>query len=307
MKGKRIGVLMGGFGGEREVALASGKAVTEALRRKGYEFVAPIDVGDDLVDRLRDERIEVAFVALHGPVGEDGIVQGVLEFLRIPYTGSGVRASAVAMDKIMSKRIFEIVGIPTAPWEIIERDEPRLPEKIVPPLVVKPSDSGSSLAVTLVIDSEDEKLLEEAIAKALNVSSHVIIEKYVPGSEITVGVLNGEPLGCVEIRPKSGFYDYRNKYTAGCTEYLAPAPISPDKATLVQQIGAAAYRALGCKGAARVDFRLPPQGYPVALEVNTIPGLTSVSLLPKSAAVVGIDFDELIERMLANAGYERSE
>ena len=306
MKGKRVGVLMGGFGGEREVALSSGKAVTEALKRREYDVV-PIDVGDDLVDRLRAERIEVAFIALHGPIGEDGVIQGLLEFLRIPYTGSGVRASAVAMDKVMSKRIFEVVGIPTAPWEIIELDKPCHPRNIEPPLVVKPSGGGSSLAVTLVIDSEDESLIENAVKNAFKVSDQVIIEKYVPGAEITVGVLNGEPLGCVEIRPKSGFYDYKNKYTSGRTEYLAPAPLDPDTTVLVQRLGAAAYHALGCKGAVRVDFRLPPQGYPVALEVNTIPGLTSTSLLPKSAAVVGIDFDELVERMLANAAYERLE
>jgi len=298
VKDKRIGVLMGGFGGEREVSLDSGKAVCEALERRGYN-VTSIDVGADLVERLRDDRIEAAFVALHGPVGEDGVIQGVLEFLQIPYTGSGVLSSSLSMDKITTKRIFEAVGIPTAPWEIIEPDGTRRPEKIKPPLVVKPAEGGSSLAVTIITDSEDEKALERGIERAFEISEKVIVEKYVPGSEITVGVLDGAALGCVEIRPKEGFYDYEHKYTAGCTEYIAPAPIDEEMSELVRRIAADCYNALRCRGAARADFRLPPQGGPVALEVNTIPGLTSVSLLPKSASVMGIEFDELVERMLA--------
>jgi len=304
VKSKRVGVLMGGFGGEREVSLDSGKCVCEALESRGYD-VTSIDVGDDLIEQLREYRVEVAFVALHGPVGEDGIIQGVLEFLRIPYTGSGVPGSSLSMDKITSKRIFEAVGIPTAPWEIIDRQGPRRPEKIESPLVVKPSRGGSSLAVTIVGDQEGDVTLEEAVENALEVDERAIIEKYVPGSEITVGVLDGEPLGCIEIKPKEGFYDYKHKYTAGYTEYIVPAPISPETTVLVQQLGANMYNALGCRGAARADFRLTEPSGPVALEVNTIPGLTSTSLLPKSAEVVGMDFEELVERMLANAKCER--
>jgi len=305
MKDKKIGVLMGGFGGEREVSLNSGRAVLEALERSGYDVVG-IDVGDDLVDKLRESRIEVAFVALHGHVGEDGIVQGLLEFMRIPYTGSGVLSSAVSMDKITTKRIFERGGIPTAQWEIVERDGDKKLRKIEPPMVVKPSAAGSSLAVTILTDPGSDEI-EEAIEKALEVDEKVIVEKYIPGAEITVGVLNGEPLGCVEIRPKEGFYDYEHKYTSGCAEYLAPAPLDEKTTSLIRRLGADACKVLGCRGAARADFRLPPQAGPVALEVNTIPGLTSTSLLPKSAKVMGMDFEELVERMLANAACERKD
>lgn len=305
MKDKLIGVLMGGFGGEREVSLRSGSAVMDALGRRNYKCVA-VDVGDDLIERLRAERVEVAFIALHGAIGEDGIVQGALEFLRIPYTGSGVLSSAISMDKITTKRIFESIGIPTAQWEVIDPKGSRMPEKITPPLVIKPASGGSSLAVSIIPDDEGDRI-KKAVDLALEVDNRVIVEKYIPGAEITVGVLDGEALGCVEIRPKEGFYDYRNKYTAGGAEYIAPAPINENTTELIRHLGVTVYEALCCRGAARVDFRLPPQGGPVVLELNTIPGLTSTSLLPKSAKAVGMDFDTLIEKMLAGAVYDRKQ
>lgn len=305
MKNRKTAVLMGGFGGEREISLKSGKAVLEALKNRGYNAIG-IDVGDYLIDRLKEEKVETAFIALHGPVGEDGTVQAVLEFLRIPYTGSGVAASSAAMDKVISKRVFEAVGIPTAQWELIERDEP-FPKTVTRPMVIKPANGGSSLAVTIIAEDSAEAQIREAVSRAFEVCDSAIAETYIPGREITVGVLDGEPLGCVEIRPKEGFYDYEHKYTPGCSDYLAPAPLDENAASLIRSLGGKVYKALGCRGAARVDFRLPPDGGPVVLELNTIPGLTEVSLLPKSAAVVGIEFGELIERMLLNATCERKD
>lgn len=303
LRNKRIGVLMGGFGSEREVSLKSGSAVIDSLRASGYKTVA-IDVGDDLIEWLREERVEAAFIALHGPVGEDGIVQGVLEFLRIPYTGSGVLGSAFAMDKRMAKRAFEAQGIPTAKWESLHRNATKTPLSIKPPLVVKPSRQGSTVGIS-IINTDDHDKIEDALNLAFSLDEWVLVEEFIPGAEITVGVLDGEALGCVEIRPEGGFYDYERKYTPGKTQYLAPAPIPESVASRVRAFAVTAYNALGCRGAARVDFRVTPEGEPRILEVNTIPGLTSTSLLPKSAGVVGMDFNKLVERMLAGAKYER--
>jgi len=303
IKDKRIGVLMGGFGSEREVSLSSGKAVLASLKASGYDAVA-IDVGDDLIEKLRDERIEAAFIALHGPVGEDGIVQGVLEFLRIPYTGSGVLASAYAMDKRLAKRAFEAEGIPTAKWETLHSNGPRFPQCIKPPMVIKPSRQGSTVGVS-IINTGDPDIIQDALTLAFSLDEWALVEEFIPGAEITVGVLDGEALGCVEIRPEGGFYDYERKYTPGKTQYLAPAPIPEPVAERVRNYGVMAYNALGCRGAARADFRVTPEGEVKILEVNTIPGLTSTSLLPKSAGVVGMDFNNLVERMMAGAKYER--
>ncbi len=305
MKDKKTAVLMGGFGGEREISLKSGKAVLQVLKNRGYNAV-DIDVGDDLIEKLEKEKVEAAFVALHGPVGEDGTIQAVLEFLRIPYTGSGVTASSAAMDKVISKRVFDAVGIPTAEWELIERKE-SIPENVKKPLVIKPANAGSSLAVTIIGEDGTEDEVKGAVSRAYEVCDRVIAETYIDGKEITVGVLDGEPLGCVEIRPKEGFYDYEHKYTPGYSEYLAPAPLDENAASLVRSLGEKVYKSLGCRGAARVDFRLPPNCGPIVLELNTVPGLTEISLLPKSAAVMGIEFEELIERMLLNVACERKD
>lgn len=301
LKDKHIGVLMGGWGPEREVSFKSGKAVLDSLIKAGYDAIA-IEAGDDLVEKLKREKIEVAFVALHGPVGEDGIIQGVLEFLRIPYTGSGVLASALCMDKRISKRIFEAEGIPTAKWEAIRRGEK--PSQITPPMVVKPARQGSSVGVRILRENNPREL-DKALKDAFSLDEWVIVEEYVEGKEITVGVLDGEPLGCVEIVPKGGFYDYERKYTPGMTEYIAPAPIADSVAERIRTLAKRAFLALGCRGAARADFRLSLEEEPKILEVNSIPGLTSTSLLPKSAGVVGMDFDTLVQRMLAGASYER--
>ena len=294
----RVAVLLGGRSDEREVSLKTGRAVAEALRRLGHE-VLEVDAGTDLALRLARIRPDAAFVALHGRWGEDGTVQGLLEMLGIPYTGSGVLASALAMDKDASKRMFQAWGVPTAPWTVIEPGAPPRAEGMEFPVVVKPARGGSTLGVSVVHRSGD---LAAAVEAARRSDPRVVVERYVEGRELTVGVLEGETLPAVEIVPESGFYDYRAKYTAGKTRYLCPAPLPEALTARVTEAGVAAYRALGCSGAARVDVRLDPGGNPWVLEVNTIPGMTPTSLLPKAAAAAGMDFDALVARILAGAG-----
>jgi D-alanine-D-alanine ligase len=302
----RVGVLMGGASAEREVSLRSGKAVEEALRSQGLA-VEGIDVGADIAEKLRASRVEAAFIALHGRGGEDGTVQGLLELMGIPYTGSGVLASALAMDKIFSKQIFQCCGLQTPPYQVWAKgdDLPRpvsFPDFGLP-VVVKPAQEGSTIGVS-VVWQEDE--LEPACAKALQFGRTLLIEKYIPGREITVGILGDEVLPPIEIVPSSGFYDYRAKYTSGMTEYLVPAPLSKEAILRVQESAMKAHRALGCEGFSRVDFRLEDGGTPFALEVNTVPGMTETSLLPKAAAAAGYDFRALTRRILELALQRKS-
>ncbi len=294
---QRVAVLLGGRSDEREVSLKTGKAVADALRRLGHG-VLEVDAGEDLAGRLSEIRPEAAFVALHGRWGEDGTVQGLLELLAIPYTGSGVLASALAMDKDASKRMFRAWGVPTAPWTVLEPGAPPRADEVGFPAVVKPARGGSTLGVSVVHRPGD---LAGAVETARRSDPRVVVERYVEGRELTVGVLDGEALPVVEIVPESGFYDYRAKYTAGKTRYLCPASLPEPVTARVTEAGLAAYRALGCSGAARVDVRLDPDGNPWVLEVNTIPGMTPTSLLPKAAAAIGLDFDALVARILAGA------
>ncbi|HUT52573.1 MAG TPA: D-alanine--D-alanine ligase [bacterium] len=298
LKDQVIGVVMGGVSAEREVSIKSGKAVAEALRSLGYS-VREVEVDAGAADQLREARIDVAFLTLHGGWGEDGRVQALCEMLRIHYTGSGVLASGLAMNKPQAKAIFVQRGIPTPAYcpalsraFVFDQMEFRVP------LVVKPSAEGSTFGITIV-RKEDE--FDAALTLARSYDDTPMAEEYIPGREITAGVLGGEPLGVVEIIPREGFYDYEHKYTRGATEYVAPAELSSEMTERVRALGAAAYGALGCRGAARVDFRLDPERGPFVLEVNTIPGMTPLSLLPMSADVMGIGFAELCERMLKSA------
>jgi D-alanine-D-alanine ligase len=297
-KVRTVGVLMGGRSAEREVSLRTGAAVLGALRRLGERAVA-IDACGDVPRVLARRGVDVAFIALHGRGGEDGTVQGLLECLGIPYTGAGVLASALAMDKKQSKLLFRALGIPTPPFEVFSRGARgvRL-QRLAPPVVVKPTNEGSSVGMTVV---RSRAALGRALGRALRYDPEAIVEQYLPGREFTVGVLDETALPAVEVRPRSGLYDYRSKYTAGRTEYLAPAPIGARLAARLGTLAVAAHRALGCRGASRVDFRLDGRGRPAVLEVNTIPGMTETSLLPKSAAAAGIGFDELVARILRGA------
>jgi D-alanine-D-alanine ligase len=298
LKGKRIGVVMGGISGEREISLQSGKAIAGALGSLGYR-VKELVVDKAVADQLRSADIEVAFLALHGGWGEDGRVQALCEMLGLPYTGSGVLASALAMNKPQAKAIFIHHNIPTPLYcPALSRSFVLEKMNFPLPLVIKPSSEGSTLGVSIV-RKEDE--FDAALERALAYDPHPMTEEYIEGREITVGILDGEPLGVVEIVPEKGFYNYEAKYTQGASEYEAPASLSKEMTEQVRKWGVAAYSALGCWGGARVDMRLHPERGVFVLEVNTIPGMTSSSLLPKSAACMAIGFEELVERMLKSS------
>lgn len=302
LKSRRIGMLLGGHNAEHEVSLNTGRALGDALRRRGYQVV-DILVGADLPAALGHERVEVAFVALHGRWGEDGCVQGLLETMRIPYTGSGVLASALSMDKVFAKWIFRQRSIPVVEDVVVSRAEldsfaaADLPFGL--PVVVKPSREGSSVGVSIV---RDDAGLAAALAKTRDLAGDVLIERYVPGREIQVAVLDDEPLGAIEVVPAGEFYDYQAKYhSGGKTRYLFPAPLSEQERGRVLALCADAHRALGCMGVSRVDTILSANGDCFVLEVNTIPGMTEASLVPKIAAGLGMSFDDLAERLLLGA------
>jgi D-alanine-D-alanine ligase len=259
--------------------------------------VIPIAVRDNLPILLRKHKISVVFNALHGKIGEDGCIQGLLEVMRIPYTGSGVTASALGMDKVFAKQLFVTRGIPTPPYQVV-RSLRREKLQLRLPVVVKPRAEGSTLGVTIV---RRRRELRRAIAKALKFDSSCLVEKYIPGREVAVGVLNGQALGVVEIRPLKGFYDYRTKYTPGLARHLYPAPLTRGLYDKTKRIAEKACAELGCEGAPRVDLRITPRGRAYVLEVNTLPGLTALSLLPEIARGEGISFSDLVENILDHA------
>jgi D-alanine-D-alanine ligase len=300
---KRVAVLMGGWSSEREVSLVSGKAVTDALNQAGYVATA-IDVGRDLGALLRalEPRPDVVFNALHGRYGEDGCIQGVLEILSIPYTHSGVVASALAMDKPMAKRLFVEAGLPCAEHLIARRDEVLAHDVMPRPYVIKPPNEGSSVGVHIVREGTNMSPLE---AGEWRYGDVVMVEKYIPGREITVAVMGDRALGATEIRPRAGFYDYRAKYTEGRADHIVPAPIHRKAYDAALEYGLAAHQTLGCRGVSRTDMRYDDtEGEPgrlYILEVNTQPGMTPLSLVPEIAAHVGIGFTELVVWMVENA------
>ena len=291
---------MGGQSAEREVSLRTGQAVHQALVRRGYDAVA-LDVDRSVVDQLRDHKIEIAFMALHGPGGEDGSMQGLLETLRIPYTGSGVRASAIAMHKAMTKTLLSASDIPV-PRGIVIHAHGRLPKTIPAglrlPVVVKPAAQGSTIGITIVRASSEWIV---ALRRAHKHDEEAVVEPYIPGREVTVSVLSGDVLPAVEIVAPGGFYDYAAKYQKGQTQYLCPAPLSAGVTKQLKDVALQTYRIIGCEGAARVDFRITPRGKPFVLEINTTPGMTETSLLPMAAAKAGLDYDTLTERILESA------
>lgn len=297
---KRIAVLLGGRGSEREVSLKSGEAIIKALESRGLKVVR-IDVDLDIAKRLEQEGTELAFLALHGRYGEDGCIQGLLESLNIPYTGSGVASSAIAMDKVLSKTLFAAAGLPLADWQVLGDGEIPSPNSFPfgLPLVVKPSREGSSVGVHVVKEAAEFK---PAVLDARKHCGQVLVERFIPGREINVAVLDGKALGVIEIIPASGFYDYEAKYLSTTTRYDYPAPIAPELYAKALELSELAHRVLGCEGATRADFILGEDGHFVLLEVNTLPGMTATSLLPKIAAGVGIDFPELCVRILQGAG-----
>jgi D-alanine-D-alanine ligase len=295
----KIGVLMGGWSPERPVSLKTGQAIYEALRHLRYRVV-PIDVDHMLPWTLRAKKIEVAFLALHGPGGEDGVVQGCLETLGIPYTGSDVRASAIAMDKPKTKMILAHDGIPVAKGQVLSSKEKQSsrPKDLGLPLVVKPAAQGSTIGVSIVRRQADWK---KALQRAYRQGEEVLVEAYIPGREIGVSVLNGRALPSVEILVPGGFYDYAAKYEKGGTRYQCPAVLSEAQTKKLGDLAERSWSALGCEGAVRVDFRVTPKGKPYVLEINTIPGMTQRSLLPMAAAQAGMDYGGLTEAILESA------
>ncbi len=299
--GKKVAVLYGGRSTERDVSLKTGAGCADALREKSYDVVL-VDVDLELAKRLRDEKIDVAFNALHGRWGEDGCIQGLLEAMAIPYTGSGVLASAIGMDKVVSKILFRTLDLNVADYVVFEpKRAASITLRDLPfglPCVVKPSGEGSSVGVHLV---KDQAKLAAACTDAATFKGDVIVERYVKGKEIQVAVLDGRALGAIEVVPANEFYDYAAKYTAGTTQYFYPARISPADRRLVMEAAEIAHCGLRCEGVTRVDFILTEAGKAYLLEVNTLPGMTPTSLVPKIAAGNGIQFPDLCERLLEGA------
>lgn len=302
---RHVAVLMGGWSAEREVSLVSGAAVADALEERAYR-VTRIDVGHDIAGVLAELRPDAAFNALHGRFGEDGCIQGVLEMLNIPYTHSGVLASAVAMHKPTALRLFSAVGLPCPEGEVVHRDTLRNGEVMPPPYVVKPVNEGSSVGVSIVLEGDT---FSPSDITDSSYGETVLVERYIPGHEIHVAVMGDRALGAIEIKPLGRFYDYDAKYTAGKAVHLMPAPLAPTEYQAALEIALAAHATLGCRGVSRADLRFddtrdgPGRFY--VLELNTQPGMTPLSLVPEIAAHQGIGFADLVTWMIEDAGCQR--
>ncbi len=299
MTKKRVAVLMGGWSVEREVSLDSGRLVGKALQDLGHEVIL-IDVTRNLASLIAalTPKPDVAFNALHGVGGEDGIVQGLLEVLGIPYTHSGVDASAIAMNKVLSRRVFEQEGIVAPPWKIITRNQIDDGHPMPFPYVIKPINEGSSKGVYMIHSEDDFKKFQKEWA----FGDKLLVEKYILGREIQVGVMGDRAVGAIEIRPREEFYDYTAKYTPGRAEHLMPAPLPPIVYKKVLELGLKAHQALGCRSVSRSDFMYDEtQDQFYLLELNTQPGMSPLSLLPEIVAHEGISFNQLISWMLNQA------
>jgi D-alanine-D-alanine ligase len=308
---EKILVLMGGSSAERDVSLRSGQAVLKALLALEYEARA-IDYNNAAIKEIIDYQPDLVFIALHGKYGEDGTVQGLLESLNLPYTGSGVAASAICINKVISKRIFNSEGIPSAGFKIIHPNElenademlNQLQLEIGLPMVVKAATQGSSIG-TYIIKNAEEVL--NAISTAFNYSNEVLVEKFIEGQELTVALIgNDDPqvLPLIEITSANEFYDYESKYTQGMCEHIIPARIGEESQSEIMRISKQVYKLLDCSGFARIDFMLDKDARPYVLEVNTIPGMTEMSLVPDAAKAAGISFTSLVE-MIVRLGLER--
>jgi D-alanine-D-alanine ligase len=293
---------MGGRSAEREISMRTGRAVCRALRRRGYRVVA-IDATGSWLRRLQAGGIGMVFVALHGPGGEDGTIQGLLETIGMPYTGSGVRASAMAMHKVTAKRLLACHGIPVPAGTVIRKGQTAgKPARLRWPVIVKPAAEGSTIGISIVRKPSEWRA---ALRRAHTHDPEAVVEAYIPGHEVTVSVIKGArrpvALPTIEIVAPGGFYDYAAKYTKGRSRYLCPAPLPAAVNRRVTDLAVRAYDILGCDGAARVDFRVTSRGKPYVLEVNTIPGMTETSLLPMAAAKAGMDYEMLTEEILKSA------
>ncbi len=289
---------MGGLSSERDISIRSGLAIYQSLQELGYNSVL-VDVGKDIVNVLKKEKVKVAFLALHGGMGENGAVQGLLEVLGISYTGSGVLASALAMDKEASRKIFLYHGLPVAPFIVVKKEKNKKKHFPNPPFelpwVVKPATEGSSIGVSII---REENGLTPCLEKTFSFGQRVIVEKFINGKELHIGILGDTVLGGVEVRPSLEFYNYEAKYTSGLTEYVLPPEIDEATYENAKSMAIKAHFALGCSGATRVDFIIDENSSPYILEVNTLPGMTTTSLLPKIAKSAGLSFNDLIEEII---------
>jgi len=300
----RVAVLYGGMSAEREVSLSTGRQVITALREAGYE-VTPVEVKDDLaaVIRALDPRPDAVFNALHGRFGEDGAIQGVLDWLAIPYTHSGVRASALAMDKVAAKAVFAAAGLPVPRGQVVDIAALEHNDPMPLPYVIKPINEGSSVGVEIMREGGNRRA---AVAASWTFGASALVEEFIPGRELTVAVMGEKALAVTEITAANGdFYDYEAKYADGGSRHVIPAPVHPEIYTRAMDVALRAHRALGCRGASRCDFRYDDtKGEPgrlVLLELNTQPGLTPTSLLPEQAAHLGMSFPQLCAWMVENA------
>lgn len=306
-KNQVVAVVMGGPSAEREVSLNTGAAIANALREYGYTNVVEIDLDPrNFGKQLAESKAEVVFNAVHGLYGEDGRLQTLLEIREMPYTGSGMIASVSCMDKVITKRMLRDAGISTPACLIVNKKESSIKEKIMQcfslPVVIKPASQGSSIGVEIV---KEENQLDEALANAFKYSRDILVEEFIGGKELTVSMMqkDGEvvALPVIHIAPHSGMYDYHSKYTKGATEYICPADLDEETTKKVQEISKQAYEVLGCSGVARADVMLDEEGNGYVLEINTVPGMTATSLVPKAAAAAGISFPELCNIILQSA------
>ncbi|NQT90122.1 MAG: D-alanine--D-alanine ligase [Candidatus Omnitrophica bacterium] len=298
----RIGVILGGPSEERDISIKSGRAVYDALISLGMEAVCidPVDPAS-VKDQILNSGIDIAFIALHGTFGEDGIIQSILNEMGLPFTGSGPEASRLAMDKAASKKIFQASGIPVPRWRSSQSRSGAISiaRGFDLPLVVKPASQGSSIGLSIVEKKEE---IESAIDMAFLHDDEVLIEEYIPGKDITVGILGEEPLPVIQIKPRDRFYSFKAKYTDGMSEYIIPADFKEEIKQEAQRLGKLAHRALGCQAFSRVDMLIDDRDDSIfVLELNTIPGLTPLSLLPMAAQAVGVDFPQMCIRMVESA------
>ena len=303
-----IGVLMGGYSSEREISLKSGHAIFTALKDAGCQ-VSSLDITfdreEEISDLIKKANMDVAFIALHGQLGEDGTIQSILEKLQIPYPGSGVAASRLAINKVKTQNVLKSKNIPIAEHLVFNRaavvDLNKILESLSLPVIIKPSGEGSSIGITVV---QEKKYLEVAIQEAFRYGNEVLVERFIKGKELTVGILDEKPLTVIEICHQNNFFDFTSKYKSGITQYIIPAPLKEETLRKIQRIALTAHQTLGCENFSRVDMMLDEHSNLYVLEVNTIPGFTSTSLLPKAALAQGIDFTQLCLKLIELA-YEK--
>tara|TARA_B100000749_G_scaffold279661_1_gene273162 strand:+ start:147757 stop:148683 length:927 start_codon:yes stop_codon:yes gene_type:complete len=300
MAGKKIALIKGGMGSEREVSLSTGNSFEEALKQLNHNYIV-IDAKEDLPVQLYNEKPDIALLALHGKYAEDGVVQGICEYMKIPYTGCGLLASSLCMNKLFSKQLFLQNDIPTAPFQVLRKTQPELAVKQISmelPFVVKPSREGSSVGVHIV--RETEQILP-AVKDAFQYDSELIVEQFIDGKELTVALVDGVAMTPIEIEPKVDFYNYENKYTAGKTEYHLPARV-PDKTLAeLKEFSEKIYKVFDIRSYCRIDFMANKDHKLFCLEINTLPGATPTSLVPKAAKYDGIDFSQFVQKLIDSA------